>query len=120
MTNAYAGLAKTLNFFNNTSSEYSPTSFEKASFIVNQVDDDAKLQRSPVLDAGSIWNVFESLKAVNRPNGQENWKFFNDAQPIAWKTGTSFGFKDAWAIGVTPKYAIGVWAGNADCEGRPG
>ena len=42
------------------------------------------------------------------------------SQPIAWKTGTSFGFKDAWAVGVTPKYAIGVWAGNADGEGRPG
>ncbi len=39
---------------------------------------------------------------------------------MAWKTGTSFGFRDAWAIGTTPEYVIGVWAGNADGEGRPG
>jgi len=39
---------------------------------------------------------------------------------MAWKTGTSFGLRDAWAVGVTPNYTIGVWAGNADGEGRPG
>jgi len=62
----------------------------------------------------------KALQEVNRPEGGENWHFFNESQPIAWKTGTSFGFKDAWAVGVTPKYAIGIWAGNADGEGRPG
>ena len=40
-------------------------------------------------------------------------------QNIAWKTGTSYGFRDAWAVGVTPKYAIGVWVGNATGEGKP-
>ncbi len=39
---------------------------------------------------------------------------------MAWKTGTSFGFRDGWAVGVTPEYAVGVWVGNADGEGRPG
>ena len=38
----------------------------------------------------------------------------------AWKTGTSFGFRDAWAVGVNPEHVIGVWVGNADGEGRPG
>ena len=38
---------------------------------------------------------------------------------IAWKTGTSYGHRDAWAIGITPKHVVGVWAGNADGEGRP-
>lgn len=41
-------------------------------------------------------------------------------QTIAWKTGTSYGFRDAWAVGVTPKYAVGVWVGNATGEGKPG
>ena len=36
------------------------------------------------------------------------------------KTGTSFGFRDAWAIGTTTDYVVGVWVGNADGEGRPG
>jgi len=39
---------------------------------------------------------------------------------VAWKTGTSFGFRDAWAVGVTPEYVVAVWTGNADGEGRPG
>ena len=65
-------------------------------------------------------HTFKALKEVNRPEGEENWHFFNNSQPLAWKTGTSFGFKDAWAVGVTPKYAIGIWVGNADGEGRPG
>ena len=41
-------------------------------------------------------------------------------QTIAWKTGTSYGFRDAWAVGVTPRYAVGVWVGNATGEGKPG
>jgi penicillin-binding protein 1C len=40
-------------------------------------------------------------------------------QKIAWKTGTSYGFRDAWAVGVTPKYVVGVWVGNASGEGKP-
>jgi len=43
----------------------------------------------------------------------------NFTKEIAWKTGTSFGNKDAWAIGVTTDYVVGVWVGNADGEGRP-
>ncbi|MCL2335466.1 MAG: penicillin-binding protein 1C, partial [Endomicrobia bacterium] len=39
---------------------------------------------------------------------------------IAWKTGTSYGSRDAWAVGVTPRYVVGVWVGNASGEGRPG
>jgi penicillin-binding protein 1C len=39
---------------------------------------------------------------------------------VAWKTGTSFGYRDAWAIGTTPRHVIAVWVGNADGEGRPG
>jgi penicillin-binding protein 1C len=58
------------------------------------------------------------MKKVNRPEGEEIWHFFNPDREIAWKTGTSFGNRDAWAIGVTPKYIIGVWTGNADGEGR--
>ena len=41
-----------------------------------------------------------------------------DEKSIAWKTGTSIGHRDAWAIGVTPDYVVGVWVGNADGEGR--
>ena len=48
------------------------------------------------------------------------WQTFSSSRKIAWKTGTSFGYRDAWAIGVTPEYVVGVWVGNATGEGRPG
>ncbi len=70
--------------------------------------------------AAPLYLTFEALRNVNRPGAEQQWEFFRESQPIAWKTGTSFGFKDAWAIGVTPRYAIGVWVGNADGEGRAG
>ena len=47
-------------------------------------------------------------------------KNYESRRRIAWKTGTSFGYRDGWAIGTTPEYAVGVWVGNADGEGRPG
>jgi penicillin-binding protein 1C len=39
---------------------------------------------------------------------------------VAWKTGTSYGHRDAWSIGITPRYTIGVWTGNFDGKGIPG
>lgn len=72
------------------------------------------------LDATSIWFTFQAMKEVMRPGEEGLWQQFNSSQNIAWKTGTSFGFRDAWAIGVTPKYVVAVWAGNTDGEGRPG
>jgi penicillin-binding protein 1C len=72
------------------------------------------------VSAASVWLTFQSLLQVNRPASQAGWQRFNSSHKIAWKTGTSFGFRDAWAIGTSPAYTVGVWAGNADGEGRPG
>jgi len=70
--------------------------------------------------AGASWLTLEVLKNMDRPIEGSDWRQFNASKTIAWKTGTSFGHKDAWAIGVTPDYVLGVWIGNADGEGRPG
>ena len=72
-----------------------------------------------LLDPGAAYLTLDALLKVNRPGVESAWEVFDSSQPIAWKTGTSFGFRDAWALGVTPRYAIGVWVGNADGEGRP-
>jgi len=121
VTNAYAGMAATLNHFNRTSSEYTTASLKSPAIIKNDRPDRSKKQSEPIVfNAGAIYHTIDALQKVNRPEGEENWSFFSNSQPIAWKTGTSFGFKDAWAVGVTAKYAIGVWVGNADGEGRPG
>ena len=68
----------------------------------------------------AIYSTFEALQESNRPDFDANWKNYAQSRPIAWKTGTSFGFRDAWCVGVSPDYVIAVWAGNADGEGRPG
>lgn len=70
-------------------------------------------------EPGAVWQTFDALKEVNRPE-EIDWKSIPSMQTIAWKTGTSYGFRDAWAAGVTPRYAVGVWVGNATGEGKPG
>ncbi len=71
-------------------------------------------------DPAAIWHTFDALKQVIRPDEEGRWQSFSSSSTVAWKTGTSFGHRDAWAIGVTPQYVVGVWTGNADGEGRPG
>ena len=74
----------------------------------------------PPLSASSIWLTYEALQKVNRPESETGWQYFSSSPDLAWKTGTSFGFRDGWAVGTTPGYVVGVWTGNADGEGRPG
>ncbi|NQX81987.1 MAG: penicillin-binding protein 1C [Flavobacteriaceae bacterium] len=71
-------------------------------------------------DAGAIWLTLEALSSLTRPSGESGWDKFGSSQKVSWKTGTSFGHKDAWAIGLNYDYTVGIWVGNADGEGRPG
>ena len=75
---------------------------------------------APKVDIGAVWAVLNAMKEVKRPGAEFYWKQFSSAQPVSWKTGTSFGHRDAWAVGVTEQFVVAVWAGNADGEGRPG
>lgn len=86
-----------------------------------RMNEDLSLHHAPqyLFQPGGTWQVFEALTDVNRPE-EIDWKSISSIQPVAWKTGTSYGFRDAWAIGVTPRYAVGVWVGNATGEGKPG
>ena len=72
----------------------------------------------PLRDKVALYNAFVAMQNVNRPD-QMDWRRVQSARKIAWKTGTSYGSRDAWAIGVTPEYAVGVWVGNADGSGAP-
>lgn len=72
------------------------------------------------LDPAALWWTAEALSTLNRPWQEAGWEEFSSSQKVAWKTGTSFGHRDAWSIGFTPDYLVGVWVGNADGEGRPG
>lgn len=121
ITKAYAGMASTLNHFNTSSSEYKPHEFVDPIYDLGEKMNFGENQFQPeVFNAGAIYHTLKTLEDVNRPHGEENWSFFSHSKTISWKTGTSYGFKDAWAVGATSSYVIGVWAGNADGEGRPG
>lgn len=67
----------------------------------------------------ALWYTFDALKELGRPD-EIDLRLVRSVRKVAWKTGTSYGFRDAWAVGVTPDYAVGVWAGNAQGGGVPG
>lgn len=118
---SYAALSSTLNHFSETSSEYFKNEFCEPTFLDSEsIDFGEKISDKTLFDAASIYLTYQSLKEVNRPEDDESWEFYDGSKQIAWKTGTSFGFRDAWAIGTTKDYVVGVWVGNADGEGRPG
>ncbi len=77
-------------------------------------------QGAPLFDYVSLWQMFSAMTEVMRPGEEGLWGLFSSAQRIAWKTGTSFGFRDGWAIGMTAKHCVVVWTGNTTGEGRPG
>lgn len=72
------------------------------------------------MDMTSLWFMFQAMGEVMRPGEEGLWQQFSSSRRIAWKTGTSFGFRDGWAIGVTPGHVVAVWVGNTDGEGRAG
>jgi penicillin-binding protein 1C len=70
------------------------------------------------LGADAIWQTFQTMTTLARPEGERTWRTFSSSQLIAWKTGTSHGFRDAWAVGLNSNVLVIVWVGNADGEGR--
>lgn len=113
----YLQMAQQLNTYNQEGRYYD---MKQPSYIFNE-NNNEKGDRipAPLFSAGAIWQTFEALTNVNRPE-EIDWRSIPSIQKIAWKTGTSFGFRDGWAVGISPKYVVGVWVGNSDGEGRPG
>lgn len=70
-----------------------------------------------VLSPAAAYMVTEMLSQVNRPDFPLNWQATQDLPKISWKTGTSYGRRDAWSIGYNKKYTVGVWVGNFSGEG---
>ncbi len=71
------------------------------------------------ISAGAAWLTLDALRDVARPGTARQWRLYRSSQPIAWKTGTSYGLRDAWAIGSNGHYTVGVWAGNGNGEPAP-
>jgi len=116
---AYASMARVLNNFAPNNGRYFAEDIHALSIKPKLYIAQKHELPNPILTASSIYYTFKAMLDVERPEGESAWRSFSSSQYISWKTGTSFGFRDAWAIGVTPKYVVGVWVGNADGEGRP-
>lgn len=80
----------------------------------------AASQRAFTIGQGAAWLTLDALLHVTRPGTEGLWESFSSSQKVAWKTGTSYGLRDAWAIGSNAHYTVGVWAGNASGEGVAG
>ncbi len=126
LSGIYASIARTLNHYNkngkNNADDYHSPNYIKTS--LNPLIKKESLSSSSVSPSGDLigayYYTFQAMKEVMRPGEEILWEQFSSSQKIAWKTGTSFGFRDGWAIGLTPQYVVCVWVGNADGEGRPG
>ncbi|MFZ1530168.1 MAG: penicillin-binding protein 1C [Ferruginibacter sp.] len=114
----YASMARALNHQNTNNGNIDPKDFHPPTYKLNPAPVYRQAAAIP-LDLPSVWFTFQAMKEVMRPGEEGLWQQFNSSQTIAWKTGTSFGFRDGWAIGITAKYVVCVWTGNADGEGRP-
>ena len=77
------------------------------------------LQEKPLMSPGAAWIVRRILSGQRRPDIDPRAQLVERA-PLAWKTGTSYGFRDAWAVGVSSRYLIGVWIGRPDGTPVPG
>jgi penicillin-binding protein 1C len=122
LAGAYASMARTLNRYN-LQGRYSLNDYHPAWFLASdslRYEEQGPFSGSSYFDAGSTWVTFEAMVEVNRPDEEASWREYVSSGKIAWKTGTSFGFRDGWAIGVSPEYVVAVWTGNANGEGRPG
>ncbi len=82
-------------------------------------DKSGQKKQTLLLDSASTYIVSNMLSGVQRPDFPNNFEFTFKLPKIAWKTGTSFGKRDAWAIGYNPNYTIGVWLGNFSGESIP-
>lgn len=89
----------------------------KSATIRLQPDD--VLRERPLLSPGAAWIVRRILSGQARPDRDPRAELVQ-RPALAWKTGTSYGFRDAWAIGVGPRYLIGVWIGRPDGTPVPG
>lgn len=123
LTGLYASLARSLERYNRTggyaAGDMHPLTLTPIDTVSIRSSSPGKESLCP-LSPASLWYMFEAMSGVNRPEEEAAWQAFSSMKQVAWKTGTSYGNRDAWAIGLTPRYVVGVWVGNADGEGRAG
>ena len=84
--------------------------------LASDPDRSARRLMSPT----SAWYLRDILRGTSMPDGWGQRSGFDRRHQVAFKTGTSYGFRDAWSVGYTDRYTVGVWVGRADGTPRPG
>ena len=115
---AYADMARALQNRGRISGSIIPVNKDPNGGLAEETSVGNPQPLPQLFSPGAVWQVFDAIKEVNRPE-EIDWRLIPSMQTIAWKTGTSYGFRDAWAVGVTTRYVVGVWVGNANGEGKP-
>ncbi len=103
ITSLYRGLADNGNF-----KKLKLTPFDEIEYKQNN--------QKPLISKGSAYLTLNMLKELKRPDSEYYWQQYERQFKVAWKTGTSFGNRDAWAVGVNPSFTVGIWAGNFSGE----
>lgn len=78
--------------------------------------DNANNKEEQLISKGASYLILDTLKNLKRPDADYYWQQYENQFRVAWKTGTSFGNRDAWAVGVNPQWTVGVWVGNFNGE----
>ncbi len=116
----YASMARIVNHQEKNKGIVQMADVHPARYSIYKIETAPKKDLHFPLDATSIYQTFAAMQEVMRPGEEGLWQQFSSSKRIAWKTGTSFGFRDGWAVGVTPTNVVAVWVGNTDGEGRAG
>ena len=131
LAGAYRGLARTVQTYNEAPRKYTRRDWDGLVLrerALRRREAPVLEDVPPVYSAAAAYLTLETLTELERPGDLAAWRSFGtfgklsagSGRKVAWKTGTSWGFRDAWAVGVTPEYVAVAWTGNADGEGRPG
>ncbi|WP_462319632.1 penicillin-binding protein 1C [Marinilabilia sp.] len=120
LAGSYASLGRVLRHYTINNSRYRTNDIRPVTLTPRRAGGYELTNYPPAFSAGAAWWTLEAMKSVIRPPEESGWKNFTSQQNIAWKTGTSFGYRDAWSVGLNGRYVVAVWVGNASGEGRSG
>ena len=120
LAGAYAFLGRTLMHYTANDHQYFNSDRRALNLLRGEYQLSDPIREPALFHAVNIYSTLSILKNLKRPDESGQWNSFTSLQDVAWKTGTSYGFRDAWAIGINPEYTVAVWAGNSDGEGKPG
>jgi penicillin-binding protein 1C len=120
LTQAFVNFKDVYSTYVTSSSRYSTGEIQNLTINASGSSTKQELDYKPAnWHASSVYFTLKAMMELERPEDFNFGAILGDDQQIAWKTGTSYGFKDAWSMGMNKEYTVGVWVGNADTEGRP-